>query len=176
MCDNTNVLFIYFVGTNGRTHMLTPQVEDKIVGHMSKLVNIVNKPIILYRYEVHDMQQQVSVIDLMQQTCECRKYQLSQISCTHIAIVAQFNNLLDCFQWASVYNSTKYLQEVFKENINLVEDQSTQARSTNLPMIYLSTMQKRGQVICPTMQRGYHKEKKFNNVSVVDVINMNIVN
>lgn len=77
----------------------------------------------------------------MQQTCECGKYQFSHIPCTHVIIVARFNNLSYYFKLASIYYFTEYLQKVYKEDVNLIGHQLIWAQPTNPSAIYPPIMQ-----------------------------------
>ncbi|XP_044500271.1 uncharacterized protein LOC123221497 [Mangifera indica] len=125
-----------------RSHPLTPWAEDKLARHVFKSANMIVKPINMQQYEVHDSRQQVFIVNLLYRTCDCGKFQRSQIPCAHAAAIARYNNLSDCVGWVSTYYSTEYLRRVYEEDINPLGDQSTWAPS-NLPVIFPPVMEQR---------------------------------
>ncbi|XP_044492696.1 uncharacterized protein LOC123216324 [Mangifera indica] len=103
-----------------RSHPLTPWAEDKLARHVFKSANMIVKPINMQQYEVHDSRQQVFIVNLLYRTCDCGKFQRSQIPCAHAAAIAK----------------------VYEEDINPLGDQSTWAPS-NLPVIFPPVMKQR---------------------------------
>lgn len=91
------LIIFFFLGKWGHTHLLTLWAEDMNVRHVHKSTNMVIKWVNVNKYEVHDMWQKVVIVDLMERTYRCGKFQLCNIPCTHVTIVAQFNNLLDYY-------------------------------------------------------------------------------
>ncbi|XP_044468532.1 uncharacterized protein LOC123198030 [Mangifera indica] len=106
------------------THSLTPWAEEKMASHIQKSANMVVKPITIDRYEVHAPSKPVAIVDLAKKECTCRKFQLSQIACTHVAAIARFQKLSHCYPWVNKYYSAEYWRAVYRENVEPLGDPS----------------------------------------------------
>ncbi|XP_044461843.1 uncharacterized protein LOC123193122 [Mangifera indica] len=121
---------------NACTHSLTPWAEEKMVSHIQKSANMIVKPITIDRYEVHGPSKPVAIVDLAKKECTCRKFQLSQIACTHVAAIARFQNLSHCYPWVNKYYSTKYWQAVYRENVEPLGDPSEWMQSEEIRIVH----------------------------------------
>ncbi|XP_044496406.1 uncharacterized protein LOC123218825 [Mangifera indica] len=115
------------------THSLTPWAEEKVAGHIRKSANKIVKLITIDRYEVNGPSKPVAIVDLATKECTSRKFQLSQIPCTHVAAIVRFQNLSHYYPWVNKYYSTEYWQAVYRESVEPLGDPSEIRRNTYSP-------------------------------------------
>ena len=65
-----------------------------------------------------------AVVNLADKSCSCRKIDLSQIPCMHVAAVARYMGLTNCYQWVHRYYTQSTLCSVYSENVMPLGDQS----------------------------------------------------
>ena len=65
-----------------------------------------------------------ALVNLADRSCSCRKFDLSQLPCMHVAAVARVMGLSDCYPWVHPYYHNQTLQSVYAENIMPLGDQS----------------------------------------------------
>ncbi|XP_044465403.1 uncharacterized protein LOC123195648 [Mangifera indica] len=118
------------------THSLTPWAEEKIVSHIQKSANMIVKPITIDRYEVHAPSKPVAIVDLAKKECTCRKFQLSQIACTHVAAIVRFQKLSHCYPWVNKYYSAEYWQAVYRESVEPLGDPSESVQSEEIRIVH----------------------------------------
>ncbi|XP_044464397.1 uncharacterized protein LOC123194952 [Mangifera indica] len=108
------------------TSPVTPWVEDKIAKRVRKSSNLEVRPITTERYQVlgSGQCQYDALVDLMEHTCTCRKFQLSKIPCMHVIAVAIYMKLTTCLQKVHSYYSTAFYRTVYADAVNLLGDQS----------------------------------------------------
>ncbi|XP_044461881.1 uncharacterized protein LOC123193152 [Mangifera indica] len=132
------------------THPLTPWAEKKLANHIHKSANMIVKPITVDRYEVYNSGRSVAIVNLATKECSYKKFQLSQIACAHVAAIARFQNLLNCYPWVNKYYSTEYWKVVYQaveplgdpsewvqpEDIRIVNPPQMQQRRSGRPSEY----------------------------------------
>ncbi|XP_044475722.1 uncharacterized protein LOC123203429 [Mangifera indica] len=118
------------------THSLTPWAEEKMASHILKSANMSVKSITIDRYEVHGPSKPVAIVDLAKKECTCRKFQLSQIACTHVVAITRFQNLSHCYPWVNKYYSTEYWQAVYRESVEPLGDPSEWVQSEEIRIVH----------------------------------------
>lgn len=80
------------------------------------------KSITVHKYEMHGPRKQIAKVDLATNECSCKKFQLSQIVCTHVVVIARFHNFLNYYPWVNKYYLTECQKVVYKESVKLLRD------------------------------------------------------
>ncbi|XP_076919449.1 uncharacterized protein LOC143580247 [Bidens hawaiensis] len=76
-----------------------------------------------YRYNVHDGGARC-IVDLLNRTCRCRKWQASGLPCGHVIAVCKHLRQSDCSHWAMDYYKKDILVASYSEPINPVSNES----------------------------------------------------
>ncbi|XP_044466603.1 uncharacterized protein LOC123196616 [Mangifera indica] len=142
LCETHSRLTYYDVD---RVHQspVTPWVEDKIVKHVQKSSNLEVHPITSDRYQVLGSGQYDTLVDLTKCTCICQKFQLSQIPCIYVIVVAKYIKLTTCIQWMHPYYSTTFYRIVYADAVNPLGDQSKWIHLEEPHVIHLPYMHRR---------------------------------
>ncbi|XP_044477508.1 uncharacterized protein LOC123204774 [Mangifera indica] len=125
------------------THPLTPWAEEKLANHIHKSANMIVKPITVDRYEVYSSGRPVAIVNLATKECSCKKFQLSQIACAHVATIARFQNLSNCYPWVNKYYSTEYWKAVYQEAVEPLGDPSEWVQTEDICIVNPPQMQQR---------------------------------
>ena len=94
-------------------NFLTRWAEDKVSGHVRKSANCRVNAISHSMYEVVGVGHMHAVVNLADKCCSCRKFDLSQIACMHVAAVARSMGLTSCDPWVHRYYTNATLCLVY---------------------------------------------------------------
>lgn len=95
-----------------------------------------------YKYNVDDSGRRC-VVDLLNRTCECRKWQVSGLPCGHVISVSRFLKHRDCSHLAMDYYTKEFVVSTYLEPINLVPNESEWVVPANHVPLVPSVMKKR---------------------------------
>ncbi|XP_076952698.1 uncharacterized protein LOC143626510 [Bidens hawaiensis] len=105
------------------THSLSKWAQSRTTRKMAKSRSWKATGIDEYHYDVDDGGRRC-VVDLLNRTCECRKWQVSGLPCGHAISVCKFLKLRDCSHLAMDYYTKEFVVSTYLEPINPVPNES----------------------------------------------------
>lgn len=95
---------------------LTHWADVKVGNRIKKSGSFVVLPVDNFIFQVRDGGKD-GLVNLHDRTCSCKKWQLSQLPCSHVAAVSRHLGLNDCLNWCNAFFTKDTLIEVYSEPI-----------------------------------------------------------